>query len=100
MNDPAGTIQRRSRRKWRWPRFAAIGLWSSWPSSSRFIPTRSGSGERSCFERAAEVFAATADKRDAGVDVKTLHAKIGQPALDNDFLSGALGRIGDASAKR
>ena len=51
-------------------------------------------------ERAAEVFATTADKRDAGVDVKTLHAKIGQLTLENDFLSGALGRIGDASAKR
>jgi hypothetical protein len=32
--------------------------------------------------------------------VKTLHAKIGQLALENDFLAGALGRIGDASAKR
>jgi len=32
--------------------------------------------------------------------VTTLHAKIGQLALENDFLSGALGRIGDASAKR
>jgi transposase len=29
-----------------------------------------------------------------------LHAKIGQLALENDFLAGALGRIGDASAKR
>jgi hypothetical protein len=32
--------------------------------------------------------------------VKTLHAKIGQLTLENDFLEGALGRIGDASAKR
>jgi hypothetical protein len=51
-------------------------------------------------ERAAEVVATTAEKRDAGIDVKTLHAKIGQLALENDFLAGALGRIGDASAKR
>ena len=52
-------------------------------------------------QRAAEVFAATAaEKRDQGPDVKTLHAKIGQLALENDFLSNALGRIGDASAKR
>ena len=36
----------------------------------------------------------------AGPDLKTLHAKIGQLALENDFLAGALGRIGDASAKR
>ena len=40
------------------------------------------------------------EARDAGPDVKTLHAKIGQLALENDFLAGALGRIGDASAKR
>jgi transposase len=27
-------------------------------------------------------------------DVKTLHAKIGELALENDFLSGALGKAG------
>ena len=37
------------------------------------------------------------DKREAGPDLKTLHAKIGQLALENDFLSGALGCIGEAS---
>lgn len=52
-------------------------------------------------ERAAEVFAATtAAKRDAGVDVKMLHAKIAQLMLENDILAGALGPIGDASAHR
>jgi len=51
-------------------------------------------------QRAAEVFATAAEKRDAGPDVKTLHAKIGKLALENDFLSSALGRIDDASAKR
>lgn len=51
-------------------------------------------------QRASEVFATAAEKRESGPDVKTLHAKIGQLALENDFLSGALGRIGDASAKR
>jgi transposase len=51
-------------------------------------------------QRAAEVFATAAEKREGGPDIKTLHAKIGQLALENDFLSGALGRIGDASAKR
>jgi transposase-like protein len=33
-------------------------------------------------------------------DIKELHAKIGQQALEIDFLAGALGRIGDPSAKR
>jgi hypothetical protein len=31
---------------------------------------------------------------------KELHAKIGQLAMENDFLSGALGRIDGLSAKR
>jgi transposase len=39
-------------------------------------------------------------KPDQGPNVKELHAKIGQLSMENDFLSSALGRIGDASAKR
>jgi hypothetical protein len=34
------------------------------------------------------------------VDLKTLHAKIGQLALENDFLSGALGKAGLLSVKK
>jgi hypothetical protein len=34
------------------------------------------------------------------VDVKSLHAKIGQLALENDFLEHALGKAGLLSAKR
>ena len=34
------------------------------------------------------------------VDVKTLHAKIGQLTLEKDFLSGALSKAGLLSAKR
>ena len=34
------------------------------------------------------------------VDVKTLHAKIGELALENDFLEGALTKAGLLSAKR
>ena len=34
------------------------------------------------------------------VDVRTLHAKIGELTLTNDFLSGALGKAGLLSAKR
>src|ERR1700730_2349986 len=36
----------------------------------------------------------------AGVDVKSLHAKIGELTLDNDLLEGALGKAGLLSAKR
>jgi hypothetical protein len=34
------------------------------------------------------------------VDVKSLHAKIGELTLENDFLSDALGKAGQLSAKR
>ena len=41
-----------------------------------------------------------AEKQSAGPDLKDLHAKIGQQALEIDFLAGALGQIGDASARK
>lgn len=59
-----------------------------------------GQWKQELLQRAAEVFATAAERRESGPDIKTLHAKIGQLALENDFLSVALGRIGDASAKR
>jgi transposase len=34
------------------------------------------------------------------VDIKSLHAKIGELTLQNDFLEGALGKAGLLSAKR
>ena len=34
------------------------------------------------------------------VDVKSLHAKIGELTLENDFLEGALGKAGLLSARR
>jgi transposase len=55
--------------------------------------------KKQLLERAEEVFAR--DRReDKGPDVKALHAKIGQLAMENDFLSGALGRIAGSSAKK
>lgn len=39
-------------------------------------------------------------KEEPGATVKDMQAKIGQLTLENDFLAVALGRIGDASAKR
>lgn len=49
---------------------------------------------------AAEVFGASGGATAPAVDVKTLHAKIGELTLENDFLSGALGKAGLLSAKR
>lgn len=54
-------------------------------------------------EGAAGVFGAdsTAQSAEPPVDVKTLHAKIGELTLTNDFLVGALGKAGLLpSAKR
>jgi len=51
-------------------------------------------------ERAVDLFATVGDRAAALPDMKALHAKIGQLAMENDFLAGALGRIPDASAKR
>ena len=50
-------------------------------------------------EGAAAVFGSAAPAVPA-VDVKTLHAKIGELTLEKDFLSGALDKAGLSSAKR
>lgn len=49
---------------------------------------------------AAHVFSPGGHPADPPVDVKTLHAKIGELALENDFLEKALGKAGLLSAKR
>ena len=51
-------------------------------------------------ENAAEVFTGVSEKSAKQPDLKELHAKIGQQALEIDFLSVALGRIDEASAKK
>ena len=51
-------------------------------------------------EGAAAVFGSGAAVAAPAVDLKTLHAKIGELALENDFLSGALDKAGLPSAKR
>jgi len=51
---------------------------------------------------AADVFGAGVGNVSAepAVDVKSLHAKIGELTLENDFLEGALTKAGLLSAKR
>jgi len=51
-------------------------------------------------ERATLVFGAGASSTEQPIDVKTLHAKIGELALENDFLEGALAKAGLPGAKR
>ncbi len=51
-------------------------------------------------ERAAELFSTPAERDAVSPEVKALHAKIGQLAMENDFLATALGRCPDASGTR
>ncbi len=50
--------------------------------------------------RAADVFGGEPSAAEPAIDLKALHAKIGQLALENDFLEGALIKAGMLSAKR
>ena len=49
---------------------------------------------------AADVFGSGSAAAQPAIDVKSLHAKIGELALENDFLEGALTKAGLLSAKR
>ena len=55
--------------------------------------------KRQLSQRAAAVFGKSAESEPA-VDLKVLHAKIGQLTLENDFLESALSKVGLLSAKR
>ena len=51
-------------------------------------------------ERAGVVFEGGAHKELPPIDLKALHAKIGELTLENDFLESALTKAGLLSAKR
>jgi transposase-like protein len=51
-------------------------------------------------EHATDVFGGTRKSDDPPVDLKPLHAKIGELTLENDFLELALTKAGMLSAKR
>lgn len=56
--------------------------------------------KRQLLEGAALVFGEDEQAKQEGPSIAELHAKIGQLAMENDFLSGALGRVHGPSAKR
>ena len=62
-------------------------------------PNQTTEWKKQLLERAEEVFSKD-KKAETGTDVKELHAKIGQLSMENDFLSVALGRIAEPSAKK
>ena len=51
-------------------------------------------------ERATAVFEGSDSAATPAIDVKALHAKIGELTLENDFLEGALTKAGVLSAQR
>jgi transposase len=51
-------------------------------------------------DSASSVFDAGARRPEPAIDVKPLHAKIGDLTLEKDFLEGALGKAGLLSARR
>jgi transposase len=65
-------------------------------------PNQIASWKDQLLEGAVEVFERGGNGRSSApeVDIKTLHAKIGELTLENDFLERALGKAGLASAKR
>ena len=62
-------------------------------------PNQITNWKRQLSENAAGVFDREASSK-TSIDVKTLHAKIGQLTLENDFLEGALTKVGLLGAKR
>ena len=63
-------------------------------------PNQITSWKAQLLDGAAGVFGSEPRVASTAVDVKTLHAKIGELTLANDFLEGALGKAGLLSAKR
>jgi transposase len=58
-------------------------------------PNQVTQGRPQLLEGASDMFGAVAPaEATPALDVKTLHAKIGELTLENDFLSGALGKAG------
>lgn len=62
-------------------------------------PTQIPEWKQQLLARAADVFGGAHPPAETP-DLKTLHAKIGQLTLENDFLEGALTKAGLLSAKR
>jgi hypothetical protein len=86
----------------RFPNGAAGYRWFARPGFSLALFVSSYLLDAASFllERAGEVFGGPTRKDEAPVDVKAMQAKIGQLALENDFLEGALIKAGMLSAKR
>jgi transposase len=78
----------------------ATRLWPNWHCSST-SPNQITQWKGLLLEGAADVFGADkTEPKSESVDLKALHAKIGELTLKNDFLEGAFTKAGLLSAKR
>lgn len=63
-------------------------------------PTQINEWRKQLLERAADVFGADSRPEEPAVDLKDLHAKIGQLTLEKDFLQDALSKAGLLSGRK
>ena len=63
-------------------------------------PTQINEWRKMLLDRAADVFGADNRPEEPTVELKELHAKIGQLTLEKDFLHGALSKAGLLSARK
>jgi transposase len=63
-------------------------------------PTQITTWKTQLLEGATEIFGGGRAGAEPVMDIRALHAKIGELTLQNDFLSGALNKAGLLSAKR
>ena len=63
-------------------------------------PTQVTEWRRQLLDRAVDVFGGAQVASEPPIDLKALHAKIGQLTLENDFLEGALTKAGLLSARK
>ena len=80
--------------------FAARRPCRSWPTRFDVQPNQITRWKTQLLERVGEVFGTRSGPAEKPVDLKTLYAKIGELALENDFLEGALTKAGLLDAKR
>ena len=72
----------------------------SWQASSMCTRTKITQWKTQLLDRAARLFGAGTGQAEKPVDMKVLHAKIGELALENDFLESALTKAGLPGARR
>jgi transposase len=90
---------RRLRRKWRWRRSKATKTLAELAEHFQVHPHADHGLEAAIAGGRGRCVWWNQSRRQTPPDLKTLHAKIGQLALENDFLAGALTKAGLRSAK-